>query len=143
MRGGNPPFGRSGGIRHLLPSRNPHEEGYAALEEEARENARRREERNRANRGAYNHRYIQRIKETLSDLRLTDRVSNIILNEADGYAIEYMLKLNNDRGLYFNRGVRKNIREKYANRINLLSDSQLRSFLTATDSQRNDYIRAN
>jgi hypothetical protein len=142
MKGGNPPFGRSGGIRHLLNKRSDSEKSYAALEEEARENARRREELNRKTRGAYNDRYREHKIATLHDLGLNKRVSDIILNEAKGVAMEYILNLNNDRGFYLNNRVQKDIREKYSNRINRLSDSDLRLFLKATDDQRNGYIRA-
>jgi hypothetical protein len=146
MRGGNWFYkankANNHGSRHLLPSGNPRDNEYAKLEEAARENARMREERNRERRGAYHDRYREHKIATLRDLGLNERVSNIILNEADGFAMEYILNLNKAIGAYFNRGVQKNIREKYASRINRLSDSHLRSFLKATDAERNGYIRA-
>ena len=141
MKGGDW-FTPSRGSRHLVTRTNARSDRYAALKEEAKRNAENRAKRETNKRQDYYSMQKEQTIRTLRELGLNERVIGIILKENNGFAIEYILKLNNDRGFYLNNRVQKDIREKYSNRINRLSDSDLRSFLNATDDQRNGYIRA-
>ena len=139
MRGGD--WFTSVGSRHLVPTKNPREAEYAALQEEAAKNAKNREERHTATlKATRNEQKEQRIR-TFRELGLNEDTIKFILREADGFAIEYILNLNKAVGQYRNRnGSLRDIRKKYSDRINRLSDNDLRSFLKATNNARNNYI---